>query len=60
MPIIGTIFSSGGMAVAGAVSGIITFAAVLLALFTLKRTGREAYAMIKSEIFIKRRRNAKE
>lgn len=56
MPVIGTIFSSSSYALAGAVSGILTLAAVLLALFTLKRTGREAYAMIISEDFMKRHR----
>lgn len=54
MPVIGTIFSSSSYALAGAVSGILTLAAVLLALFTLKRIGREAYAMIISEDFTKR------
>lgn len=56
MPVIGAIFSSSSYALAGAISGILTFAAVLLALFTLKRIGREAYAMIISEEFTKRHR----
>lgn len=56
MPVIGTIFSSGGMAIAGAASGILTVAAVWLALFTLRRIGKETYAIIKSEAFTKRRK----
>lgn len=60
MPVIGTIFSSSSYALAGAVSGILTFAAVLLALFTLKRIGREAYAMVKSEEFMKRHHKKEE
>ena len=48
-PILGTVFSSSGYAVAGAVSGVLTVASVLLALFTLKRIGKEAFVMITSE-----------
>lgn len=54
MPIIGTIFSSGGYALAGAISGILTVAAIWLALFTTRRIGKDAYAMILSEKFEKR------
>lgn len=54
MPIIGTIFSSGGYALAGTISGILTVAAIWLALFTTRRIGKDAYAMIKSEEFEKR------
>lgn len=54
MPIIGTIFSSGGYALAGAISGILTVAAIWLALFTTRRIGKDAYAMILSEEFDKR------
>lgn len=53
MPIIGTIFSSSGYMLAGVVSGIMTVGAILLALFTLKRIGREAYAMVLSENYQK-------
>lgn len=49
MPILGTVFSSSSYALAGTISGLLTFAAVLLALFTLKRIGKEAYAMILSD-----------
>ncbi len=54
MPLIGTIFSSSGYVLAGTISGILTIAAVWLALFTMRRTGKEAYAMIKSEEFMQR------
>lgn len=53
MPIIGTVFSSSSYALAGAISGILTVAAILLALFTLKRIGREVYAIILSEQYAK-------
>ena len=54
-PVISTFFSSSSYALAGVVSGVLTAVAVILALFALKRVGRDAYAMIKSEQFQKRR-----
>lgn len=48
-PVIGALFSSGGYALAGTISGILTVAAVLVALFSLKRISNDAYAMIVSE-----------
>ena len=51
-PIIGTIFSSGGYAVAGFVSGLITAVAVVVSLFALKKVGLEAYVIIKNEKFL--------
>ncbi|MBQ9029503.1 hypothetical protein IJ114_01900 [Candidatus Saccharibacteria bacterium] len=44
-PILTTIFGS-GVALAGTVSGIITWAAILLALWTLKKLGYDAYVAI--------------
>ncbi len=44
-PILTTIFGS-GVALAGTVSSIITWAAILLALFTLKKLGYNAYVAI--------------
>ena len=52
-PIIGAIFSSGSYAIAGAVSGTITIIAVIISLLTLKKTGLEAYVIIKSEKFMR-------
>lgn len=54
-PILGAFFSSSSYMLAGVISGILTVVAVLLALFALKRVGRDAFAMIKSEQFQKRR-----
>ncbi len=54
MPIIGTIFSSSSYMLAGVLSGILTVGAVLLALFTLKRIGKDAYVMILDERYKKR------
>ena len=41
-PIIGTIFSSGGYAIAGFISGFITVLAIIVSLFALKKIGLEA------------------
>lgn len=56
MPVLGAVFSSSSYVLAGVVSGLLTAGAVLLALFSLKRIGRDAYAMIKSEEFTKHRK----
>ena len=48
-PILISIFSTSGYALAGAISGIITFFAVILLLWSLKRVGLEAYAIIIDE-----------
>lgn len=54
MPIIGTLFSTSGYALAGFVSGLLTVASLLITLFALKRIGHEAYALIVSERFLRR------
>lgn len=51
-PIISTIFSSGGYAIAGFVSGFITFIAIIVSLLALKKVGLEAYVIIKKEKFL--------
>lgn len=48
-PVLGTLFSSSSYALAGAVSGILTTAAIIVALLSLKRIGGDAYALIISE-----------
>lgn len=60
MPIIGTLFSSSGYVLAGVLSGVLTVGAILLALFTLKRIGKEAYVMILSENYERKHRKAVE
>lgn len=55
-PVVGTIFSGSSFAVAGAVSGIVTFLAYLVAIFAFKKMGFEAYAIIKSEKYEKRKK----
>ena len=48
-PILTSIFSSSSMAVAGTISGIMTFVAYVLILWSLKKMGLEAYVIIKDE-----------
>jgi len=45
-PLIGTIFSTSGLAIAGALSTIITWLAIIIAILSLKRLGLEAYVNI--------------
>lgn len=53
-PVIGSLFSTSGYAIAGAISWVITIAAIVIALFSLKRIGKDAYAMIVSERYARR------
>ena len=54
-PIIVSIAGSSGMAIAGTVSWVLTLASIVIALFALKKVGFEAYAIIKSEEFAKKK-----
>lgn len=54
MPVIGTLFSTSSYALAGFISGLLTLAALVIALFALKRIGNETYALIVSERFARR------
>lgn len=55
-PILGTLFSSSSYALAGTISGILTAAAVIVALLSLKRIGGDAYALIISEKYQAKRK----
>ncbi len=54
-PLLGTIFSSGSFALAGILSGVLTAVAIIVALFALKKMGKEAYVMILSERYHKKK-----
>lgn len=54
-PIIISILGSSGMAMAGAMSWGLTIASIILALIVFKKVGFEAYAIIKSEEFTKKK-----
>lgn len=57
-PLIGALFSTSSYALAGAISGLLTIAAIVVALLTLKRLGNDAYALIVSERYHKRHQTA--
>ena len=54
-PLIGAIFSSGSLAVAGVISGLVTTAAIVIAILSLKRIGEEAYVIIINEKYVRRK-----
>ncbi len=59
-PLIGVIFSSGSIAIAGAISTIVTWLAIIIAILSLKRLGEETYVIIINEKYLaKKERNEK-
>lgn len=54
-PVLATFLNTGSYAVVGVISGLLTLASFLVAIFALKRIGRDAYATILSERFNKNR-----
>lgn len=54
-PLLGAIFSTGGLAVTGTISTIITWLAIFIAILSLKRLGVETYATIVNEKFMKKK-----
>ena len=59
-PIIASVFSSGSLAIAGAISGILTAVAFLLVIWSLKKVGLETYVIIKDEEWRKKRKKTEE
>lgn len=57
-PVIGTIFS-GSTVIVGAVSWAVTLLAVLVAIFSLRKIGEDAYVIITSEKYRKRKKEEK-
>lgn len=53
-PLMGTIFSTGGLAATGVISGVVTMLAIIIAILSLKRIGLETYAIIVNERYMKR------
>ena len=56
-PLLGAIFSTSSLAVAGAVSTIVTILAVVIAVLSLKRLGLEICAIIINEKFLARKKH---
>ncbi len=59
-PLLGAIFSTGGLAITGTVSTIVTWIAIIVAVFALRRLGLENYVIIKNEKYLRRHKNTKD
>ncbi|MBR3386384.1 hypothetical protein IKG68_02340 [Candidatus Saccharibacteria bacterium] len=55
-PLIGAIFSTGSLAIAGALSMIVTIVAVIVALLSLKRIGVETYVIMVNEKYLAKKK----
>ena len=51
-PLLGTIFSTGGLAITGTISTIVTWLAIIIAILSLKRLGEETYVIIINEKYL--------
>ena len=58
-PLIGAFVSTGSLAIAGAISSIVTILALIIAILALKRLGEEAYVIIVNEKYLARKRKDK-
>lgn len=54
-PILGAFFSTGGLAVAGTISTLVTIIAIIIAILSLKRLGEETYVIITNERYLKKK-----
>ena len=59
-PLIGAIFSTGGLAIAGTISTIVTVLAIIIAILSLKRLGEEVYVIIVNEKYLARKAEQKQ
>ena len=51
-PLLGAIFSTGSLAIAGTISAIVTVAAIIIAILSLKHLGTETYVIIINEKYL--------
>ena len=54
-PLLGTLFSTSGLAATGAISGLTTALAIIIAVLSLKRIGEETYAIIINEKYLRKK-----
>ncbi|MBR2710605.1 hypothetical protein IKF02_03185 [Candidatus Saccharibacteria bacterium] len=54
-PLLGAVFSTGGLAVTGVISSIVTWLAIIIAVLSLKRIGEETYVIIVNEKYLKKK-----
>ena len=59
-PLIGAIFSTGGLAITGTISTIITWLAIIIAVLSLKRLGEETYVIIVNEKYLAKKQKKEE
>lgn len=51
-PLLGTLFSTGGLAATGAISQIVTWVAIIIAILSLRRIGEESYVIMVNEKYL--------
>lgn len=54
-PLLGALFSSGGVAITGTISTVVTWLAIIVAILSLKRLGVETYVIIVNEKFMRKK-----
>lgn len=54
-PLLGALFSSGGLAVTGTISIIVTWLAIIIAILSLRKLGIETYAIIINEKYMRKK-----
>ena len=54
-PLLGAIFSTGGLAAVGVISGVVTTLAIIIAILSLKRIGEETYVIMVNEKYMKKK-----
>ena len=57
-PLLGTLFSTGGLAATGAISTAVTILAIIIAILSLKRLGVETYVTIINEKYLAKHKKA--
>ena len=54
-PLLGALFSTGGLAATGVISGVVTALAIIIAVLALKRIGEETYVIIVNEKYLRKK-----
>lgn len=54
-PLLGALFSTGGLAMVGVISGVVTALAIIIAILSLKRLGVETYVIIVNEKYMRKK-----
>ena len=54
-PLLGALFSTGGLAATGVISGVVTTLAIIIAVLALKRIGEETYVIIVNEKYLRKK-----